>query len=244
MNTDYNLYTTLNSQEHKKLCFLTDFNPIVLQNEQIIPIVTSEFVTVAAQNPIVFVKENQTGKFKAVALYGLKSGENLDVKDGHWQALYLPLATRNKFFKLVEDAQKAGQYHLACRLAMDAFQFESGVRLLDENGTETDFTQQVKASLQDYLQQQKITEAFFELLAELDLLSPQTLSVNTSRKTYKIEGIYCIDEERLNELAGEEIARLQQANVLTTVYAHIVSKAHVLTLAAKKDKQDSDQEEA
>lgn len=229
-------FVYLNKESHNNVKFTPQLDINVLKKEQIIPLVFNEFVHVAIQNPIVFVKENQTGRFRAVALYGLKAGQNLTVENNDWQSIYLPKAVRNQYFKLVEDADHPGEFHIACRIADSAFSQDKGTPLFEQNGNESNFIKKVQEDLLNYLHQQEKTEKFFKLLSELNLLTPQNLSIETPQKDYKIDGIYLIDENRLNELSDEGILQLKQANVLTAIYAHIVSKAHVLTLASRANK--------
>ncbi|WP_077342930.1 SapC family protein [Pseudocolwellia agarivorans] len=228
-----NQFVYLNKQSHGNIRFTPQINIDVLKKEQIVPLVINEFIPVATQNPIVFVKDNQTGQFRAVALYGLKSEQNLMIKNDTWQSIYLPKAVRNKYFKLIENTESAGEYLLTCRIDDPAFNQKDGEPLFEQNGKESPFLKKIQEDLLSYLHQQEITQHFFTLLLELELLTPQSLSVETPQKTYNIDGVYLIDENRLNTLADKDTIKLKQANMLPAIYAHIVSKAHILTLASR-----------
>ena len=85
-----NNYIPLNSQEHKNLKFKKLDNVGHSSELHLTPVNVQEFSILCHDYPIVFVKDSETGQFRAVALLGIKPKQNLYLTDGGWEAEYIP----------------------------------------------------------------------------------------------------------------------------------------------------------
>ncbi len=77
---------------------------------------------------------------------------------------------------------------------------------LFENGEETDYLKRRKEALVSFIEFSQITDAFTKFLADKELLVAQTLTVDIKGEKKDINGIYLIDEKKLNELSDAEFA--------------------------------------
>ena len=91
--------TPIDKVAHKNVK-LKPFNFDILKEQHIVPLVAHELPTAAGQFPIVFVKDQESGQFRIVAMLGLKPGENLFMQEGKWDATYLPANFRAYPFSL------------------------------------------------------------------------------------------------------------------------------------------------
>ena len=67
----------LDSNKHKNLQISIDRNYPHVAKQHMVPLVAAEFLPSSTNFPIVFVKQQETGKFKSIGLLGLTNEENL-----------------------------------------------------------------------------------------------------------------------------------------------------------------------
>jgi hypothetical protein len=207
-----------------------------IETQHIVPVVVHEFVRVAAELPIVFVKNNETGVFEAVAMLALAPGQNLLVQDGEWQGGYVPRVLRNYPLALMEDGKNPEQLLVAVIESSPMVNSEEGFALFNEDGTESDFLKARTTSLSDTIQQAQITKAFNKVLVDLELLIPQTLTMTIEGKPREINGIYIVDEKKLQELSDEQFLDLRNKGLLPGIYAHLMSLQQVQRLGERQSK--------
>jgi hypothetical protein len=224
----------LNDKLHAHLKVNKADNFSHLSQEQLIPIVVQEFIDVASEFPIIFVKDANSGKFLAVAMMGLKAQENLYCSAGSWQANYAPLALQNYPFSLMQDANN--QQLLVCinensPLVNDA----EGEALFEPDGQQTKYLQQKSAHLLDYMEKSQMTAGFVELLLKHHLLVPRNLSIKLdNNETFNANGIYVIDHTVLDALSEQVFQELRQVGALQAIYAQLSSMKQIHRLTRKK----------
>ena len=79
----------LDSIKHKKNRIKVDPFYGHVSGQQMIPVLAFEFLKASTSFPIVFVKQQDTGKFKSVVLTGFEEGENLVFSQGKINADYI-----------------------------------------------------------------------------------------------------------------------------------------------------------
>ncbi|KZN46086.1 SapC family protein [Pseudoalteromonas luteoviolacea] len=221
----------LHNEKHANIKVKNGINVEFLKSQHLIPVVAHEFARVATEFPMAFVKNTETGQFQAVALFGLEPGENLYVKDGKWQAGFAPLAAARYPFGLVKHPEE-DQFGIVIDEASPLVGEEGNALFAD--GKETEYLQARKEALVNYVEFARVTEVFTQFLADKELLVQQTLTVDIAGEKKDINGIYLVDERKLNELSDEEYLELRKRGYLAPIFAFLTSTHQVARLARLK----------
>lgn len=202
---------------------IDDSNFTHIQQQNIVPVVLHEFVRVAQEYPIVFVKSAESGQFQPVAVLGIKTGTNLFVKSGKWVGAYQPLSVRNAPFCLVPEEEGSDRLLIGINETSPRIGLDGGEKLFTDSGDESEFFAARKAALIDYFEKEQVSQPLTHLLATLDLLGAQSINLNVAGSNVNLNGIYIVDEEKLNNLPDEQFLMLRQRGVLPSIYAHLLS---------------------
>lgn len=202
-----------------------------IDGEHLLPVVVHEFVVAGAEFPIVFIKAND--KLQPVALLGLAAKQNLFLQNNQWQALYVPRAVRNYPLVLVKDQADSDRLLVALDEASERVSQAEGNALFNEDGTESEFLTARKQQMADYIDMGMVTRNFVEKLQSLDLIKEQVLTLNIKGEERRINGIFLIDETKLNELTDEQFLELRKSGYLTAIFAQLMSLQHTQKLVKK-----------
>ncbi|CCQ12368.1 Peptide transport system permease protein SapC [Pseudoalteromonas luteoviolacea B = ATCC 29581] len=222
----------LQAQKHANTKIKNGVNIDFLKSQHIIPVVAHEFARAAIEFPLAFVKNNETGTYQAVAMFGLEPGENLFVENDAWTAGYLPMAMTRYPLGLVKHPEE-DQFGVVIDESSHLVNEQEGNALF-ENGKETEYLTRRKEGLVSYVEFGRVTEAFTAYLAEKGLLSQQTLTVEIKGEKRDINGIYLIDERKVAELSDADFLELRKRGYLAPIYAFLTSTHQVARLARLK----------
>ncbi len=238
--------TALDQQAHKAIRINTQTVEAQASQLNMVPVVLSEFLKLAVQFPIGLTKNKDTGRFVCVALFGFQEEENLFIKNQQWDALYLPLHIRRQPFFLGNSEQGDDQFVVCIDSSHKSIESQNGEAILgaeaifDKEGNATPYLENVKAILAELLNGEATTQAFIKILAELKLLQPMQLEITfASGESTRVEGIYTINEVRLQNLSKDEIADLHQKNYLAPIYTMLTSIGHIYGLVDRKNKRSA-----
>ncbi len=234
----------LNQQVHYALRINTQTVETQASRLNMVPVVLSEFLKLAVQFPIALTKNKDTGRFVCVALFGFQENENLFIKDQRWDSLYLPLQIRRQPFFLGNSEQGDDKFVVcidSSHQSIEQKNSEAGLgaeAIFDKDGNATPYLENVKAILAELLNGETITQAFIKTLTELKLLQPMQLEITFANdESTRVEGIYTINEMRLQRLSTDEIAGLHQQDYLAPIYTMMTSIGHIYGLVARKNKR-------
>ncbi|GAA0789233.1 MULTISPECIES: SapC family protein [Pseudomonadati] len=224
-----NQITLLEQAKHGELKITaSDFNHVAEQH--IVPVTLHEIARAATEYPIVFVKNSETGEFQSVAMLGLKPGQNLSVKDGKWLGLYIPAVVRDYPLGLVLNPEVKDKVWIGLREEAKEVSKTEGQALF--NGEqETPFLEARKKALITHFEQDQATRGILGFLAEKELFISQTLTVDVAGEKRNINGLYLIDEQKLNSLSDEDFLELKKRGLLGPIYGHLSSINQVNRLA-------------
>lgn len=223
----------LHVEKHANTKIKNGANIEFIKTQHIVPVVAHEFARAAVEFPLAFVKNNESGKFQAVAMFGLEPGENLFVgADDKWTAGYLPMALTRYPLGLVKHPEQ-DQFGVVIDEASSLVNEEEGNALF-ENGEETEYLKRRKEGLVTYVEFGRVTEMFTDFLAEKELLSQQTLTVEIAGEKRDINGIYLVDEKKVAELSDADFLELRKRGYLAPIYAFLTSTHQVARLARLK----------
>ncbi|MGB0494998.1 MAG: SapC family protein [Kangiellaceae bacterium] len=229
-------FVAVNSSVHKDIKVKEDKTFAHVKSQHMVPVVVHEFSKAAQEYPIIFVKDSDGDKFRAVALLGLKAGENLFYSDDVWRAQYVPESILGYPFILAPDNNDKEKHVLVMndeseRLTTDE---ESDVvtrTLFDEEGNQSEFTVNLGKFLSEHLGKQIQTNAFIEKLNELKIIEKQVLEVNIGDKEkFNIDGVYIINEKSFNELSDKDFKELRKLGYIGPIYAALISMNRIGSL--------------
>lgn len=224
----------LNKTAHANTKLKTQSNFNHASGQHLAPVVVHEFSRAGAEFPVVFVKNGESGAFQAVALFGVKPGENLYTETERWEGTYAPASVTHFPLALVPEGKDSDKFMVVIATENDVVNEEEGVALFDENGEESEFLARRKEALGTYFEHAHITRAFTEVLVEKDLLTQQNMEIDFKGEKIQINGLYLVDEKKLNELSDEDFLLLRKRGFLAPIYAHLNSMHQVHRLVQKK----------
>ncbi|MEN3160235.1 SapC family protein [Alkalimonas sp. NCh-2] len=215
-----------------------------IAEEHLLPVVVHEFGPASAAYPIVFVKNNDSGNFQPVVLLGLEPGKNLYLRDEQMQASYVPMSARNYPFFLTADPENDKQLTIGIDENSPRFATDEGEALFTEQGEESELLQRAKQQLADFFDTSRVTRTFVEKLTALNLLEAKTLTVQINGNKREINGLFLIDEKKLNELSDEQFNELRKQGYLAPIYAQMLSVQQVQHLTRWQSEKEAPAESA
>jgi len=201
-----------------------------------------EFRNLQAHYPILFQKDEGSGSFRCLAMFGFENGENLFLKDGRWDARYVPLAMDIMPFMIgLPKDGKAEDRKVVLDLDSPRVNKDDGTRIFDEDGIPTVFLENISKKL-GYLDDGfKRSGGYIQALQKLELLEPLSIDVTLRDGTKnRLEGFHTIHEEKFSKLDGKALADLQEQGYLLPTFMMLASLSNLAQLIGRKERQDAD----
>ncbi|MDP3858879.1 MAG: SapC family protein [Stagnimonas sp.] len=199
-----------------------------------------EFAKAAADYPIAFVRDPDSGEFAPVAVLGLRAKQNLFVgADGRWQAhRYVPATVRRYPFCIAELPQDKGPpQRLVC--VEEARLARGGTPLFAADGSPSPAWQQTQRLLEAVEGARLQTRVLSRRIEALGLLTPfEALALPKQGQRMRLQGLFRVDEERLQAVPGRDLRVLMRKGELRAIYAHLLSLenfARLMDLALERD---------
>jgi len=199
--------------------------------DAVAPLVAQELPKACMHLALAFIPQGE--HHTPVAVLGLQPGQNLFVApDGRWLGGYTPAAYRGHPFALANTPE--GQQVLCVDadsgLTHDSHISSEGEAFFDEQGQPSQPVKEVMNFLQQVHANRAATERICAALQAQDLIQPWPIAVKTGQGDKTVQGLYRIDEAKLNRLSADALHTLQQAGALPVVYAQLLSMQHLPTL--------------
>jgi hypothetical protein len=224
----------IDNKHHSKLKIKSNPSLIQSKGRHFAPLVVHEFVNACQEFPIVFIKDSSTGQFKSIALLGLVPDENLFFNDGGWLGSYVPQALSLYPF-LIHQEKDSDKAVLCFDESSSLINKKVGDELFNKKGEHNEWLINKGQAVVEYVEKSYATTNFIKLLLEHELLSSQTLSIKLDgQEEYSLNGLYAIDEKRLNTLPDENFLAIKKAGALPAIYAALISMQSINNLAQKK----------
>jgi len=221
----------LNATAHGSVKIKTGLNLESTAKQQILPLIVHEFAKAGSAMPVIFIKPNaESEEYQPAGLLGLKPEENLFYVDDKWQGDYLPAVVTHHPFAMVPTPGEESRLQMLINENSAQYNEEEGDALF-EDGKETEYLTKRKESLGNYFNSMHVTREFTKFLAEKELLIEQTLSVDINGEKVQLNGLFLVDEKKLNEMSDEEHLELRKRGFLAPIYAHLGSLHQVNRLA-------------
>lgn len=230
----------LNNIDHRDLQVATTRAAEFGDNYMCVPTFPREFRAIQAHYPIVFGKNSSTGEITPLALLGLQNGENLFLRDGAWDARYMPLCAEAKPF-LIGPGQgdsASGEAGWAIHVDLDSPRLsrEQGTPLFLEFGGNSPLLERIREVLEAIHEGVGEVKPFTDLLTEFELLEPFAAEMPLrDAQRHRLDGFYTVDEERLAALSPEQLARLHNSGFLFDIHMQLGSLSHLADLFERKN---------
>ena len=216
-----------------------------------IPVVVSEFMKLVVQYPIVLTKHAETGAFSCICLTGIEEGENLFLHNAQFDsqisfciidsnALYVPHNISRQPFVVGNDDTGKNDYVLCFDTDSKILNSEKGKAIFNADGSASQVLTNAQESLTALLYGEKQTSMFIELLLDMDLIVPLTLEITLASGANKtIQGLYSIDEDKLNALNNSQLNKLHTSGFLQSAFTQVASLGQIYRLIELKNQRDA-----
>ena len=218
----------LNSRDHASWHSRTTDRAPWLAGFHAVPLTVEEFPMAARHFPIIFSSgENPV----PLALMGLNEGVNVFVDaDGKVaDNVYLPAYVRRYPFLLAKLSPESEELSLCFDPTTDLVgEFAEGQPLFDGDQP-SESTKAVLGFCEQFEQAGIKSQAFMEELAKHKLLMDGEVAIQQDGVTqpFVYRGFQMIDEEKLRDLRGDELRKMNQNGMLPLLYAHLFSLAQM-----------------
>ena len=221
----YSAIEPLNVTQHGKMKVRTVLRMAQVGSTHAIPVTVDEFTLVQRYYPIVFsVGDNPI----PIALMGLNEGVNVFLDengrplDTH---IYIPAYVRRYPFLLARLRPDSDELSLCFDPSADAVgDFAEGEALFDGDQP-SEATKAILQFCEQFEAAGQRTGAFMEELTKSDLLMDGEVAIQPegAQQPFIYRGFRMVDEEKLRNLRGDELRRMNQNGLLPLIYAHLFS---------------------
>jgi hypothetical protein len=235
----YNAIEPLNATQHGKMKVRTLLRMAQVGHTHAIPITVDEFTLAQRHYPIVFsVGDNPI----PIALMGLNEGVNVFLDDDGRAldtTVYIPAYVRRYPFLLARLRQDSDELSLCFDPTANAVgDFDEGEALFDgEQPSEA--TKAILQFCEQFEAAGQRTSSFVEELTKSDLLMDGEVAIQPEgfQQPFVYRGFRMVDEEKLRNLRGDELRRMNQNVILPLIYAHLFSLTEMRTVFGKQMQQ-------
>jgi hypothetical protein len=201
-------------------------------------IMVHEFSRAASTYPIVFLEDKDRDEFRPVVLMGLETGENLFIRDGKWDASYIPAIIRRYPFALAKTPEAEDNYTVCIDSSSELVNEEEGEPLFDGEKP-SEMMERVKRYLAELQQMERFTQEFCHFLSEHNMFTPLNMKVRQQDEIKNITGCYVVNEERLGNMSDEGFLTFRKKQFLPAMYAHLISLAQIERLLKFKEQTEA-----
>jgi hypothetical protein len=235
----YNALEPLNATQHAKMKVRTLLRMGQVGKTHAIPVTVDEFTLVQRHYPIVFaVGDNPV----PIALMGLNEGVNVYLdEDGRPREpnIYIPAYIRRYPFLLARLRPDSDELSLCFDPSANAVgEFDEGEALFDGDQP-SEATKAILQFCEQFEAAGQRTAAFVEELVKGDLLMDGEVAIQPEgfEQPFVYRGFRMVDEEKIRNLRGDELRKMNQNGLLALIYAHLFSLSEMRTVFGKQMQQ-------
>jgi hypothetical protein len=214
----------LNYDKHKSLFLNFDKSFSHISTQNIVPLAAFEYIKASSNFPIVFIKQQSTGKYKSVALLGLEENENLIFSNGQVNSNYIPCHVKRYPFSVGEMDNETKDTVLCLDENSALLSTKKGELIFNSDGQLSDTMGKISEFIVDLIAKDEATTNFIDFLDDNDLIQPAELTLTLGDDGKKqITGVYKVDEVQLNKLSEETVLALYNRKYFAAIYSHLAS---------------------
>lgn len=235
----YNALEPLNLEQHGRMKVRGISSMPELGRTHAVPLTVDEFALVQRHYPIVFSVGDAP---VPIALMGLNEGVNVFLDENGRAtdpSLYIPAYLRRYPFLLAKLRQDSDELSLCYDPTSGALgDFADGEPLFDGDQPSA-ATQAVLQFCEQFEAAGLRTNAFIEDLQKSDLLMDGEVAIQPegSEQPFVYRGFRMIDEEKVRNLRGDELRKMNQNGMLPLIYAHLFSLSQMRDVFARQMQQ-------
>ncbi len=234
----YQNLVPLSSEEHADWGLIQRKDLKFARTTHAVPITVDEFVQAQHHFPIVFTEGADS---VPLALVGLQEGQNLFIdEDGQWtNGIYVPAYVRRHPFMLARLGQEENVLSLVFDDKAGMLSPDSDDKLFDDGKQPTDTTKNIMQFCENFEQAIARTKSFMDELAKLGLLMEGQAQIQNPgmEQPATFAGFRMIDEQKLQNLRGDQARKMVQNGMLGLIYAHLFSLSQMRELFARMNPQ-------
>lgn len=214
--------------EHGNKRWFKPANFAFAARDRLLVVAISEMPKAMMSLPLAFARHG--GQYLPIAVQGFTDGQNLLVgADGKWLADYVPVLYRSYPFKLAKNAE--GHFVLCVDhdsgLVTDTpagFQFFSDEKSLSPE------VNAIASQLMQLESERVRSIQICKLLDDHGVIDNWPIQLQVGTEVRTVEGIYRVNEQKLNQVPAEVLAELRNAGGLMICYAQLFSMQHLQQL--------------
>jgi len=206
-----------------------------LNDQHAVPLTVDEFASAQRNYPIIF----SSGEAPVpLALMGLNEGVNVFMgEDGRFtEQVYVPAYVRRYPFMLAKLRPDSDDLSVCFDPTAGAIgDFEEGEALFVD-GEPSEATKQILGFCEQFEQAGQRTQAFMQELVANDLLMDGEMSVqpDPDKPPFVYRGFQMVNEDKLRELRGDQLRKMNQSGLLPLVHAHLFSMSVMRDVFARQ----------
>lgn len=227
----------VNNVDHKDVRVIQDVGEVYGDKVHSCPAYTFEFRDLQGDFPIL-LQDDGEGGYIPVALMGFQDGENLFIDGDRWTALSKPAFMRKGPFLIGQHALNDDEpvRLLSIDRNHPRVSETEGEPLFQPLGGRTEYLEQMADLLETIYEAAQNSQAFARALVELDLIESVTLDITLrDGSRNQLLGYFSINEDRLRELTGEQLAALANAGHLMPLFMMLASMTNFRRLIELKE---------
>ena len=235
----YNSIEALNLDQHGKMKVRGITSVPELGNTHAVPLTVDEFTLVQRHYPIVFSVGDSP---VPIALMGLNEGVNVFLDENGRAVdtnIYIPAYLRRYPFVLGKLRPDSDELSLCFDPTSGAVgDFEEGEALF-EGDQPSAATKAILEFCEQFEAAGLRTNAFIEDLVKSDLLMDGEVAIQPEGfdQPFVYRGFRMIDEEKIRNLRGDELRKMNQNGMLPLIYAHLFSLSQMRDVFARQMQQ-------
>ncbi len=229
----------LNSNVHAKMQVRAIDTLPQVAGTHAIPVTIDEFALAQRFYPIIFATGDDP---VPLALLGLNEGVNTFFdQDGRLSQpdVYVPAYLRRYPFLLARLRQDSDELSLCFDPTSGAVGEDIDGQALFSADQPSETTQNILAFCEQFETAGQRTQLFMTELKKLGLLMDGEVAIQPegSEKPFIYRGFQMVDEEKLKQLRGDELRKMNQNGMLPLIYAHLLSLSQIREIFARQVRQ-------
>lgn len=228
-------HVAVNPKDHKELRILEERSEGMGDAMMCCITFPEEFRRIQNHYPILFQLNQERSEFNCLVMFGFENGENLFLKDGKWDARYVPLAMDIQPFMIGVPKEKDADRKVILDLDSPRVSDGEGRRLFDDNGVATAYLEGISNKLSHLDVGHKNTADYIACLKKYNLLEALAIDVTLKDGSKnRLAGFHTIHEERFSSLGIEGLAEFHEKNYLMPTYMVLASLSNMADLIERK----------
>ena len=203
-----------------------------------IPLTIDEFIPAQRFFPIVFSGGDMP---VPLALLGLNEGVNVfvDEEGAPLHPFYIPAYVRRYPYLLARLDEKAEELSLCFDPDSDLVGEDGAGEALFDGDKPSEALNAILKFCEDFELAAQRTQGFVKEIQEMDLLidGEVTIQPEGAEQPFIYRGFRMIDENKLREMNGDQLRKINQNGILALIMAHLFSLSSIRELFARQQQQ-------